>query len=260
MTATAKKLDTDIAPTITRPDPSRPVFVLSDPTKLVIVAGAVLSMGAARFAADADIVIDLPELRVGQDYDIVFYDDSSLAVIAARHTLGPDSAVVGGFHYAPGGNAEARVGGSSEPGINPLSIWDAGFRPVCPDPRGMAYIAMLGIWADIYLTNTDHVTLGTSRHGAPIADGYKSLPTKAGGGTFDKLDYAAAQAIAAHHDKRLMSFAEFAEAAFGVTEKSSDSDKAELTGLTAARTSKYGLIQATGQRWIWGTDGDPDEP
>jgi hypothetical protein len=111
-----------------------PVFVLSDPTKLVIVAGAVLSMGAARFAADADIVIDLPEMRVGQYYYILFYDDSSLAVIAARHTLGPDSAVVGGFHYAPGGNAEARVGGSSEPGINPLSIWDAGFRSVCPDP------------------------------------------------------------------------------------------------------------------------------
>jgi hypothetical protein len=63
-----------------------------------------------------------------------------------------------------------------------------------------------------------------------------------------------------HHGKQLLSFEEFAAAAFGVTEKTAAGREPELTGLDAARTSRFGLMQATGNMWVWGHDGDPDEP
>lgn len=103
-------------------------------------------------------------------------------------------------------------------------------------------------WADIYLLNTDHKTLGTSRFGAKIADG-RSL---------DKLDYQTAVDIYASHGKRLMTYEEFHSAAWGVTEKTSAPKDPDITGLDAARTSQFGLMQATGNLWVWGTDGDPD--
>ena len=58
----------------------------------------------------------------------------------------------------------------------------------------------------------------------------------------------------------LLSLEEFFAAAYGVTEKSSADNNPRITGLDAARTSKWGVMQATGNMWTWGHDGDPDEP
>lgn len=263
MTVTATKPQTS-HPTITRRPPSGPVFAATGLAALIVKAGTALLHGDITAEFDADTVIAVPEsFKIGQDYEIVLTAEGSLVARQCGLAQGDGQPVFGGFCHAPGGNAEARAGGSGTPAINPFSIWDAGYRPACPDPRGMVLVTGEGLapfWADIYLTNRNHPVAGTSRHGAVIADGHGGEPDKPGGGSYDNLNYETAQAIAAHHGKRLMSFFEFATAAYGVTEKSADTGKEKLTGLSAARTSKFGLMQATGQRWVWGHDGDPDEP
>jgi hypothetical protein len=174
----------------------------------------------------------------------------------------PDPLVLGGFHFAPGGNAAARAGGDDVPAINSYSVWDLNFRPACPDPRGMTLVDTGGrkFWCDIYLTAADHSDI-TSRFGVTIADG-ADLPNGTGtdGKKYKAFDYPTAVAVLASHGKGLLSVEEFFAAAYGVTEKSSADENPKVSGLDAPRTSKFGLMQATGNMWVWGHDGDPDEP
>jgi len=264
MTATAKKPEGAVLTILDRPSADHPIFALAGQS-LAVLAGTRIGFGDQVVAFDADQLLAGPDqFEVGQDYEIALNPDGALSIHIVGLAGNYARPVVGGFHFAPGGNAfSGREGGSTTPGINTHSIWDQGFRPACPEPRGMAFVSGDGIapfWADLYLTARNHTTAGTSRFGAEIADGYKALPDKPGDGEFEKLDYAAAQAIAAQHGKRLMSFVEFAAAAYGVEERSADGEKANYAGLSSPRTSKFGLMQATGQRWIWGHDGDPDDP
>jgi hypothetical protein len=74
------------------------------------------------------------------------------------------------------------------------------------------------------------------------------------------FDYATAVTVMARHGKGLLSFAEFAAAAYGVTEKTAHTGDPQITKLDAPRTSKWGLMQAVGNLWVWGHDGDPDAP
>jgi hypothetical protein len=169
---------------------------------------------------------------------------------------------LGGFHFAAGGNAVARAGGDKIPAINPRSLWDLNFRPACPDPRGMALTDRFGLkfWADIYLLGVDHHRVGTSAFGVTIADGNDPPINPSTGRPFDGLDYATAVAVMAHHGKQLMSYDEYRAFAYGVTEKTARGSDPRITGLDAARTSADGGMQATGNLWIWGHDGDPDTP
>jgi hypothetical protein len=183
---------------------------------------------------------------------------TTIELRAAAATI--DADVIGGFHFAPGGNAAAIAGGGEGPAINPCSLWDLNFRPACPDPRGMTLVdARAGkFWCDIYLTAADHLA-GTSRFGVAIADG-SDLPEQPGGGRFERFDYAAACAVMKHHGKALLSVEEFFAAAYGVTERTARDGDPKITGLDAPRTSKWGLMQATGNMWVWGHDGRPDMP
>ncbi|MBN9078557.1 MAG: hypothetical protein BGN87_00330 [Rhizobiales bacterium 65-79] len=216
-------------------------------------------MNGVQFAANTPIVLPL-DLAPGADFYVSFGADNNPVATAA---LGlPDVEVFAGFHFAPGGNAVGRSGGDEEPAINPFSCWDAGFRPACPDPRGMAIVDLphgKRVWVDIYKLGVDHIEHGTSRFGVKIADG-NDLPQKIGGkGRYRALDYKTAVEIYAHHGKQLLSFDEFRAAAFGVTEKIAAGNDPKITGLDAARTSQRGIMQATGNLWDWGHDGDPDD-
>ena len=200
-------------------------------------------------------------LDAGGDYAVLV---GASAIICERVTSldllsNPD--VIGGFHYAPGYNAEARAGGNEEPAINPYSMWDVSFMPACKDPRGMTMIDVPRnrFWCDIYLLAKDHLQHGTSRHSATIADG-DDAPQNPAGGYFDELDYATAVAVMKHHGKQLLTYSEFVAAAYGVKERSAAGRDPDVTRLDAAHTSTFGVIQATGNLWVWGTDGDPDDP
>ena len=249
---------------ITRPDPAAPILIVT-PANLAIRAGTVIDGLGPQHIFEHDTPVETISRVPGQDYGIrVAADDGRPIALPVSASIVGDGVTFAGFHFAPGGNATARAGGDTMPAINPLSCWDQGFRPACPDPRGMTLVTMPDgkrIWVDIYKLGVEHLVDGTSHHGATIADGWKNLPQKpTGKGKVKALDFATATAIYAHHGKQLLSYDEFRAAAFGVTERTSASSKPTTAGLDAPRTSACGVMQATGNLYDWGTDGDPDDP
>lgn len=242
---------------LVKTDPNSPALLVTGRDQVTVKAGTVFA--GVTFDKDTAVVFDVA-LEPGSDYGVVV-KDGKLGYVQLTST--PTAAdILGGFHFAPGGNAAARSGGDKQPAINACSVWDQNFRPDCPDPRAMALIEMLNgkrFWADIYLLGKNHLVDGTSKFGAAIADG-DECPQKPSGGFFKKLDYDTACAVMKHHGKGLLSFEEFTAAAFGVTEKTACDDEPEITSLDAARTSKFGLMQVTGNMWQWDHDGDPDLP
>jgi hypothetical protein len=241
------------------------------PVLAVAARGRLLLRGGTRFAGRrfaGAVFVTLPKPMVpGTDYFVRVPKRGAPEAVAASARIGRD--VIGGFHFAPGGNALANAGGDETPAINPCSLWDLNFRPACRDPRGMALIdtgALSGFdftlplfWADIYLTAADHIA-GTSRLGATIADGVSPPQSDGSGGRCAGFDYATAVQVLASHGKQLLTAPEFFVAAFGVTEKSAAGSDPVTTKLDAPRTSRFGLMQATGNMWTWGRDGHPVSP
>lgn len=225
----------------------------------------IVTIGDTGFTFVGANPVALPDpLEAGRDYGIFVVDGNLVARLAGA--FADLDGAIGGFHFAPGGNAAAREGGDETPTINPNSTWDLNFRPACADPRGMALIDAVpgcafvpAFWADIYLTAQDHLD-GTSRFGAVIADGSNRPQKLTGSGNLPKCDFETAKTVLAHHGKRLPSTAEFAALAYGVKEKSASGTRQELAGLEAPYTSQAGVMMATAQRWCWGHDGDPDLP
>jgi hypothetical protein len=242
--------------TLAKADPALPALMVTGPTSIAIRSATVFA--DRQFRSDTEVVPPAEGLVAGSDYAVAVTAD---AVHAVKLEAAPaDPSFIGGFHFAPGGNAGARSGGDAGPAINPWSVWDANFRPACPDPRGMTLIDAGGpkFWCDIYLLCADHL-IGTSRFGQTIADG-NDPPQRPDGSRFDCLDYETAVAVMKHHGKGLLGVTEFFAAAYGVTERSAQRKDPRTTGLDAPRTSKWGLMQATGNLWVWGHDEDPDEP
>lgn len=263
MSATAPKFS--IPPlTIARPDPARPIFSVIGAASLALLAGTTILFGDESVTFDAETPINIGfNFEAGDDVEIILRLDRTLEAVPYGHAGGSGRPVIGGGHFAPGGNATARAGGSDSPQFNPFSLYDAGWRPAAPNPRGLTYVDHGGVkpfWAGSYFLGRDHIADGPSRHGVLIADGGSNKPQKPGGGHYDNLNYTTAEEIAAFHGMRLMTFEEGAAALYGVTERTSDSEKALLTGLSAARTSRACVFQGIGQRWTWITDGDPDDP
>lgn len=244
------------AATIARPDKDAPILTVNNTGEgavLVLRAGTTITVDGADFSFAAETVVTLPDLIPGEDYGVRLDADGK----PFASLLGPENPIdagwLGGFHHALGGNATGREGGDDTPAINPASLWDLGYRPACPDPRGMTCIEVADskrVWIDVFLLCVDRKRHGTSRCGVTIADG-RSLA---------RLNYHDAIAVMAEHGKRLPTYDEFRSAAYGVKERSSADSHPRTTGLDAARTSACGLMQATGNLWIWGTDGDPDDP
>ena len=148
--------------------------------------------------------------------------------------------------------------------INQYSIWDLKFKPKCPDPRGMILVND-SFWVDIWMTNAQYLTKGTSRKGERIADGEggASLPlisTKMGGnGTsaYGNCDWFTSNEVLSHWGKKLLSYADFCVAAFnGTTENGSYGADNQYTCRPngAQWLSKWGMEQSYGVMYIWGAD------
>lgn len=245
---------TPAVPRLSKADPAAAAFRAIGHRAIAVQAGLAVDFGDLHVDFADGWAVDLSDALIpGTDYEIVLNPDSTLSAHAFGAAGDFGRPVLGGFHFAPGGNATARAGGDTKPAINPFSVYDLNFRPACPDPRGMALIEGR-FWADIYLLGTDHVRDGTSRFGATIATGR----------TLDRLNHADAVAVMARHGKQLLGITEFWVSAMGVAEKASLDDRPETAGLLecgAERfTSRYGLFQVTGGVWQWGHDEDPDDP
>ncbi|MEA2994345.1 MAG: hypothetical protein QOD40_3265, partial [Alphaproteobacteria bacterium] len=156
-------------PLLIKPDPTEPALIVTGRKTIAIKAG--VSFAGRSFAHDTPVPSPDAGLDPGGDYAVVVVDGEPSLIPLTVKPIG--DITLGGFHFAPGGNAAARQGGDDVPAINPWSVWDLNYRPACPDPRGMALIDAGGpkYWADIYLTGADHLTNGTSKLGVTICDG-----------------------------------------------------------------------------------------
>lgn len=222
-------------------------------------AGTIIEVNGSVYTFAADTAVSMPALTAGTDYAIWIKPDGTL--VATSDFVSPpvaNSRQIGGFHYAPGGNATAMAGGDTTPAINAYSIWDLKFRPACADPRGMTLVAG-AFWCDIYLLGIDHLVNGTSKYNVTIADGSSppKIPTLFGGnGTsvYGGLTWWQAAEVMASYGKRLLSYQDFAAAAYGTTENSSAGTDPGSTILRQAYTSKWGVMLATGNMWVWGDE------
>ena len=203
--------------------------------------------------------ITMPTFASGTDYAIWCKPDGTLEA-TSNHTSPPvaNSRKIGGFHYAPGGNATGTSGGNTTPQINEYSFWDLKFRPSCSDPRGMTLVGG-GYWMDIYLTGVDAITNGSSKYNVTMADGSSppKIPTMFGGNgstTYGSYTWFEAMELATSFGKRCPTQQEFMSAMYGTTEASSVGSDQGSTVLNAAYTSKWGVIQSTGVLYIWARD------
>lgn len=243
-------------------DRSVPAFVKTGAGSVSVKAGAVIGVQSGLLSFSADTPVTMPALVAGTDYAIYACADGSVRADAnwsapAGYSTA-SSRKIGGFHYAPGGNAAAQAGGDTTPAINEYSIWDLKFRPACTDPRGMTLVAD-SFWADIYLLGVNHHINGSSLYNVTIADGAAppKVPSKFGGdGTavYGNLDWWVASEVMRSHGKRLPTYSEFAALAYGTTEAASGGTDPVSTILRAAYTSKWGVMLATGNLWVWGAD------
>lgn len=203
--------------------------------------------------------ITMPTLSAGTDYAIWAKPDGTLEA-TSNHTSPPVTGArkIGGFHYAPGGNATAQSGGNTTAQINEYSFWDLKFRPSCSDPRGMTLVGG-GYWMDIYLTGVDAITNGSSKYNVTMADGSSppKVPTMFGGNgstTYGSYTWFEAMELATAFGKRCPTQQEFMSAMYGTIEASSVGSDQGSTILNAAYTSKWGVTQSTGVLWVWGQE------
>jgi hypothetical protein len=240
-------------------------FTVSTATDLYVEVN-----GEAHVISSGTVVTMPGSAATGTDYAIWAKTDGSLEA-TSNHTSPPtaNARKVGGFHYAPGDNAAAQDGGNTTAQINAYSFWDLKFRPACPDPRGMTLVAG-AFWTDIYLCGVEHYTNGTSKFNVTIADG-SSLPRRSAafGGTGSN-NYAGGtwfsfNEIMSGVGKRLPTYLEACAYAYGVKEAHSIKTDPVNTGLVNGTgspsagedinaekyTSKWGVIQATGNLWVW---------
>lgn len=124
-------------------------------------------------------------------------------------------------------------------------------------------------WCDIYLCGTDVDANGSSRYGVTIANGSRppKIPVAFGGTgstSYTSLTRWEAGEVLASVGKDLLTYSEFAAAAYGVSENVSRGNDPNATGYATSNvgssnadnkfTSKWGVIQAAGCMWVWGRE------
>lgn len=283
-TVTITKLDAVLAstiPVLSTGDKFSPCIAKTGNFAAVVKAGTIARVGAVQIKAETDTAVSMPSPTIGEDYVVFAESDGGYTAVAWTANTGlygvppayptPPSAgavVIGGFHYAPGGNGgNAQTGGNTTPQINPYSIWDLEFRPACPDPRAKAKFGL--DWMNIYRLGIDHDVNGPSRHGVAEANHNGAARPKrplifgGNGSAVQTLDAFAAQEIAASHGQRLPTYLECTIAFFGVTEGISRGIDPVTTGFDLVYpgsqpdekfTSWCGIMGATGSRWVWCSD------
>jgi hypothetical protein len=190
--------------------------------------------------------VTLPTLASHTDYLIYCDQSGALSAQPWDNAAPANSRAIGGFHAY-----------HTTATINPHSIWDLGYRPTA-NPRGMTQCPT-GDWVDIYLMDVDYGLNGYSRGGVTIADGSSppKIPAIYGGdGTaaYGSLTWFEAVDLAASAGKRLLTYAVFTAAAYGVVERQSVGTDPVTTKYQAGHRSACGMEQATGCLWQWGED------
>jgi len=207
--------------------------------------------------------ISMPSLSAGTDYAIWVAPDGTLEADAS-FTVAPTTGGrrVGGFHYAPGGNASFSLDagdGGTTPQINEYSFYDLKWRPSVADPRGLTLVGDGAFWCGIYHLAGDHLSgpphrfgVNPARDGNPpdLIDGSGNYPDAQPMNIFESLWY---------HGFRTPRVEDFQLLAFGTNEAASRGSDPGTTGLPggstdAQFTSHWGVIQSTGVISLWSND------
>jgi hypothetical protein len=207
--------------------------------------------------------ISMPSLSAGTDYAIWVAPDGTLEADASFSTAPTAGGRrVGGFHYAPGGNASFSLNagdGGTTPQINEYSFYDLKWRPSVADPRGLTLVGDGAFWCGIYHLAGDHLSgpphrfgVDPARDGNPpdLVDGSGKYPDAQPMNIFESLWY---------HGFRTPRVEDFQLLAFGTNESASRGSDPGTTGLPggstdAQFTSHWGVIQSTGVISHWSND------
>ena len=275
------------ASALSKADKTTPALVKTGANTLAIKAGTTvyLSGGVVSFASQT--AVSMPALSAGEDYCVWVLPNGTAQATADPYTAPASAPVsgalkIGGFHYGLVASGTTVAGGSfattgagmiwtqsdvdAIAGIDAWSIWDLNCRPACPiaEVRGMTSVrdsnGIPQFWFDAYFCSQNHIANGTSRFNTNVASGtvLPRIPLIFGGNgsnNYSTMTWYEAAEIAFSHGKRLMSYQEFAAAAFGVTENQSlggASSTIPSTARQAGYTSKWGGEQMTGHHWTWG--------
>ena len=218
--------------------------------------------------------ISMPTLVVGTDYAIWMEPDGALTADAS-FTSPPVAGArrVGGFHYAPGGNATisatgdwtTHTGGNTTPQINEYSFYDLKWKPSAPDPRGLTLVND-SFWTGMYLMSNGDGAGPLHRYNVnPCRDGnapfkpYATTPTR----YINAIPMNIFEVLA-YNGFRAPDVNEFQLLAIGVNEERSIGGSGPgLTGDVSDRnknqqTSAWGVFDATGVLRVWGRDSLPD--
>lgn len=229
-------------------DGSQPAWTAPTATTLEAAGALALVVGSTIVEIAAGTAVTLPALSAGTDYTIYASDAGALQAVDADSAAPAGERAVGGFH--------ASAGGAS---IVATSLWDLNWRPSAPSPRAMVHDPKCGIWADIYLMDTQYGVNGYSRNGAQIADANSApvIPDAYGGdgsSTYANLSWWVAVDLATAAGKRLPFYQEFASIAYGVVERQAVGTDPGTTQHQAGHRSDIGCEQITGVMWQWGAD------
>ena len=224
-------------------------------------------------AVSINTPITMPTLVAGTDYAIWVAPDGTLEAdtsFTAAPTAGGRR--VGGFHYAPGGNAPIdpagnwnnHNGGNTTPQINEYSFYDLKWKPSAPDPRGLTLVNN-SFWTGMYLMSADTTVAPLHKYNVnPARDGNAPQKPYGDGTTYGNARPMNVFECLAYYGFRAPNHNEFQLLALGVNEERSIGGSGPgNTGIVTDRsknqqTSAWGVFDATGVLNVWGRDSLPD--
>ena len=207
--------------------------------------------------------ISMPSLSAGTDYAIWVAPDGTLEADASFSTAPTAGGRrVGGFHYAPGGNASFSLNagdGGTTAQINEYSFYDLKWRPSVADPRGLTLVGDGAFWCGIYHLAGDHLSGPPHRHGVDPARGGNPPDLVDGSGKYPDAQPMNIFESLWYHVFRTPRVEDFQLLAFGTNEAASRGSDPGTTGLPggstdAQFTSHWGVIQSTGVIGLWSND------
>jgi len=236
--------------------------------------GLTLEVGDKILYLASGTSISMPTtLNAGTDYAIWVAPDGTLEADAS-FTVAPTTGGrrVGGFHYAPGGNAALdsagnwnnHTGGNTTAQINEYSFYDLKWRPSVADPRGLTLVNE-SFWTGIYLMSANTTVAPLHKYNVePARDGNNPQKPYGDGTTYGNVKAMNVFECLSYYGFRAPDVNEFQLLALGVNEErsiggSGPGNTGDVTDRSKnEQTSAWGVFDATGVLRVWGRDSLAD--
>jgi len=254
-------------------DPDSVAFTKTGNDTASIKAGTTVAFSdGSQVHFDTATAITMPTLSAGTDYAIWVAPDGTIEADTS-FTTAPTAGGrrIGGFHYAPGGNASLdpagnwnnHTGGDTTPQINEYSFYDLKWRPAVDDPRGLTLVNE-SFWTGIYLMSATTTVAPLRKYNVePARNGNNPQKPYGDGTTYGNAKPLNIFESLAYHGFRAPDVNEFQLLALGVNEERSIGGSGPgNTGDVSDRskneqTSAWGVFDATGVLSVWGRDSLP---